>query len=139
MNVRLDHSCGIVPLQRRANQWLVLLVLQGRTWSFPKGHVELGESPKQTAERELHEETNLQVAEYLAQSPFEERYIFSEHQIRVHKSVLFFPALVTGDLKVQREELLDAIWMPLEVAGPKLTHGTTRQIWQKVCFLTAEN
>ena len=136
---RFEHSCGIVPLQQSRAKWRVLLILQGRTWSFPKGHVETGELPKQTAERELREETNLQIEKYLANSPFEERYTFAEHQIRVHKSVLFFPALVTGELKVQLEELLDAIWVPLELAGSKLTHTSTRHIWQQVRELTAQN
>ena len=29
-------------------------------WTIPKGHVEPGEEPKQTAEREIREETGLQ-------------------------------------------------------------------------------
>lgn len=31
------------------------------TWSFPGGHMEYGETPEQTAEREAKEETNVQI------------------------------------------------------------------------------
>lgn len=139
MRRRCDKSCGIVPLQKRGGKWTILLISQGGTWSFPKGHAEPGESPKQTAERELREETNLSVARYLSHNPLEESYTFVENQILIEKSVLYFPALVEGDLQLQLEEISQGRWLPLELAGARLTHFTTRQIWQGVRELAVAN
>ena len=62
-----DNSFGIVPLTYRQNFWEVFLVqhLNGAHWGFPKGRAEKGESLKQTAERELFEETGMKVIRYL--------------------------------------------------------------------------
>jgi len=57
-----EKSCGAV-IFRRTDVWNVLLIRhnKGRHVSFPKGHVEPGETESQTAEREILEETGLRV------------------------------------------------------------------------------
>ena len=63
--MKKEFSFGIVPLQCVNEQWQVLLVQhQAGHWAFPKGHAEIGEEPKQTAERELLEETGLVAKEW---------------------------------------------------------------------------
>ena len=55
--MKYEKSCGAV-IFRRAEGWNVLLIrhTKGRHISFPKGHVEQGETEAQTAEREIREE-----------------------------------------------------------------------------------
>ena len=60
--MRYEKSCGAVIFRKDEN-WNVLLIrhAKGRHISFPKGHVEPGETESQTAEREILEETGLRV------------------------------------------------------------------------------
>ncbi len=135
-NPREDRSIGIVPLQYHMGQWQTLLILQRCTWSFPKGHAFAGESMRQTAERELLEETGLRVIEYFSQVPFNERYTFtSQEGIEVKKRVDFFPALVGGKLLLQAAEVHDARWVRIEDAERELSYQSTRRIWIEVCDL----
>lgn len=60
--VRETTSGGVV-FRRNAdtNQVEILLIQDAKNrWTIPKGHVEPGEEPKATAEREIKEETGLQ-------------------------------------------------------------------------------
>ncbi len=55
-----EKSCGAVVFTRENGEIRYVLVRQrSGQYSFPKGHVERGESEKQTALREIWEETGL--------------------------------------------------------------------------------
>ncbi len=111
-----ETSYGIIPLRLEDDEWEVLLVQHknGGHWGFPKGHPEEGESPKETAERELTEETALQVTEYLPEHQLTEHYSFERGGETVGKTVHFFHALVHEELALDQSELLSAKWLPLE-------------------------
>jgi bis(5'-nucleosidyl)-tetraphosphatase len=49
----------VVVVRRDTDSWRYLLLRVYRTWDFPKGGVELGETPLQAAVREVAEETML--------------------------------------------------------------------------------
>jgi len=52
-------SAGVVVVRRAHGGWRYLLLRVYRTWDFPKGGVEAGETPMQAARREVAEETAL--------------------------------------------------------------------------------
>lgn len=60
--VRETTSGGIVFRHREKDGQVEILLIQDakKRWTIPKGHVEPEEEPKQTAEREIREETGLQ-------------------------------------------------------------------------------
>src|ERR1700753_2284949 len=60
--VRETTSGGIVFRRHGKDSAMQVLLMQDakNRWTIPKGHVEPGEEPKQTAEREIREETGLQ-------------------------------------------------------------------------------
>ena len=53
-------SAGVVVLRRFPEGWRCLVLRAYRNWDFPKGLVEDGESPRETAVREVWEETSLE-------------------------------------------------------------------------------
>lgn len=109
---------GIVPLRREANEWTVLLVFHRKGfWGLPKGHGEAGETPQQSAVRELFEETGLHIVEFLSWLPFEEHYTVNDEP----KIVSYYAALVAGEIVLQAEEIEHAQWMSLSTAIAQAT------------------
>jgi len=61
--VRREFSAGGIVVRRmRGREWIAAIRPQGRPaghWVLPKGHIEAGETPEQTAEREVLEEAGV--------------------------------------------------------------------------------
>jgi len=109
-----DNSFGIVPLTKRKGSFEVFLIQHrnGGHWGFPKGHSEKGESPKEAAERELFEETAMQIIHYLDTPPLVEKYQFKRAGELIDKTVHFYLAEVTAQYTLQTEEIIAGAWMP---------------------------
>lgn len=57
---KLEHSSGAVLYTEEQGEIRYILVQERNgNWGFPKGHIEAGESRRQTALREIREETGL--------------------------------------------------------------------------------
>ena len=56
-----EKSCGAIVYRKYHGNTEILLIkhINSGHWSFPKGHVERGETEVQTAHREILEETNI--------------------------------------------------------------------------------
>lgn len=133
-----EKSYGIIPLRQENGVWQVLLILHqgGRHWAFPKGHGDAGETALDSARRELKEETGLDIQKLLQDSPLVERYQFHRKHEVVVKTVQYFPALVSGELKLQAEEIRDAKWVALKDAARHLTFKESKEMCNKlVIFL----
>jgi len=58
--VREPTAGGIVYRKKPSGEVEILLIADSKNrWTIPKGHIEEGETPRQTAEREIQEETGL--------------------------------------------------------------------------------
>lgn len=127
-----EESFGIIPLRQTQSEWYVLLIRhqKGRHWAFPKGHGNPGETPLQSATRELKEETNLDIERLLQEHPLTEDYQFYLKKDIVHKKVSYFPAVVKGDLVLQEEEIQDAKWVLLEEAASHLSFKESQAMCQ---------
>ncbi|MFQ6038488.1 MAG: NUDIX domain-containing protein [Candidatus Aminicenantales bacterium] len=52
-------SAGIIVVRKEEGRWKYLFLRAYRNWDFPKGEVEEGEDPFETALRETEEETGI--------------------------------------------------------------------------------
>ena len=129
-----EESCGIIPLKQENGIWQVLLILHqgGRHWAFPKGHGNPGETAVDSARRELKEETGLDIEKFLQDDPLTERYQFHRKREIVVKTVQYFPALVSGNLQLQAEEIRDAKWVPLKESPRYLTFREAKEMCNKL-------
>ena len=95
----MEKSCGAIIF----NEGKVLVVKQtSGFYGFRKGHVEIGETEKETAIREVKEETGLDI-KIISDKRYTQSYIVKEN---VHKDVVFFIAkLENNNEKRQVEEI----------------------------------
>ena len=99
-------------------------------WCLPKGHIEKGETPEQTAVREVHEETGIkgEVTGSIATID----YWFTGENQRVHKLVHHFVLRqVSGHLTVEGDpdhEAEDAAWVPFHELPAVLSYPNERRI-----------
>jgi bis(5'-nucleosidyl)-tetraphosphatase len=130
MDVFHEASFGIIPIQNIDQEWKVLLILHkgGRHWAFPKGRGNPGETPIDSAKRELKEETGLDVEKLLQDEPLTERYEFRRKGQTVIKTVQYFPAYVSGEVRLQPEEIQDSKWVLLKEAVRHLTFREAREM-----------
>lgn len=114
--MKKEHCYGIVPLTYRENYWEVFIVqhLKGNYWGFPKGHGEAGESPKQSAERELKEETAMRVIRYLPHPYLTQFYQFKREEELIEKTIHFYLAEVDPKYCVNSPEVIQGKWIPLK-------------------------
>lgn len=132
-----ELSFGVIPLRRGPAGWEVLLLRHknGHHWAFPKGHHEAGETPLQTAQRELAEETGLQVQKWLHEELLWESYNFHRKEHLVHKKVGYLLATVEGVLQLQESEISEAMWVALDCARAQVTHKEMRRLCQQAIAL----
>ena len=123
--VRETTSGGIV-FRRKPSDGSIEILLIGdakNRWTIPKGHVEEGEEPKQTAEREIREETGLQdmkVYSWLGKVNF--RYRRGHTLVLMTMHIYLVEGLKDTD-NLKGEEWMTAVkWMPSSEAIDKIAY-----------------
>ncbi len=107
---------------------LLTIVPRGtRVTGLPKGGANPGESPEQTAAREVREETGttVDVRERLG----EVSYWYRRHGRRIHKTVHFFLCEYVSGSTADHDHEVDAVrWIPLGDATRRLTYPAERRL-----------
>jgi 8-oxo-dGTP diphosphatase len=99
-------------------------------WTFPKGLVEKGEKPEQTALREVREETGYE-AEILA--PLEPSvYWFYRDGQRVKKRVDWFLMRPLARRGGHDREVLETEWVPIPEAFKRLKYRADRMLLEEI-------
>lgn len=126
-------SCGAVVLRRQDDQVLLIQYYDGH-WSFPKGRMESGETERETALREVREETGLAVRLL----PGFRAETVSIKRSAGAKTVFFLGMPVSGRERVQRTELASQKWIPVKAALELVTYAADREILQKALRFAAD-
>ncbi len=126
-----EKSCGAVVYFKDSRVKYLLLQYEARHWDFVKGNVEEGETEKETAVRELREETGIADAVFL--DGFKEKisYFYKRQGATVYKEVVFFlMEAKTMNVKLSFEHVAFD-WLTYEDALKKLTFKNARDVLQK--------
>ena len=96
-------------------------------WGLPKGLVEPGEEPEQTAVREVQEETGLQGE--IVRSLGDISYWFVWDGERVRKKVAFYlMRALGGDISQHDREMEEIRWFPLAQAVKRASYPSERDV-----------
>ena len=124
-----EKSCGALVVRRDGDQFYILMIRHktGGHRSFPKGHVEAGESEYATALREVMEETASRIA---ILSDFRATVSYSPTP-GVMKEVVYFLAFTTeAEIHAREGEIAEVEWIPLEEAEHCLTHENDKTVFR---------
>jgi 8-oxo-dGTP pyrophosphatase MutT (NUDIX family) len=128
----LERQYSAGGLVVRAGEVLLIATAGGRRWQLPKGHVEEGESPEQTAVREVREETGV-TGEVVAALPSID-YTFVERgtrRIRKHVDYYLLAYLEGSERDFDRHEVDGARWFPWSEAVARLSHANERRVAER--------
>ena len=94
-----------------------------KKWGLPKGHVEVGETPSETALREVTEETGLSEVE-LGPELITIDWEFCTGGERIHKFATFFLMFseVGEPVPALGEGITETRWVPLEAAHRRISY-----------------
>lgn len=125
--MQYEKSCGAIVYRKfHGNIELLLIKNQnGGHWSFPKGHVEAGETEEQTALREIKEETGIDV---ILDTSFRKVITYAPKK-EITKDVVYFLGKATSyDYTPQEEEIAKIKWVEINHAGTMLSYDNDRQL-----------
>src|SRR4051812_5914797 len=152
-----EISAGAVVLRRLRGEWQVAVIEpRGRygekgekkkkqLLALPKGNIDQGEKPQETALREVHEETGVE-AEPIAKLG-DVKYVYNRSWsdgAKVFKVVSFYLFRYLsgkiGDIKEEmRHEVAHALWLPLKEAPKKLSYKGEREMAVKAVEWVTSN
>ena len=127
MEVVRSAGAALYTVQDGETRWVLVREKSGSV-GLPKGHVEKGETPKQTALREIREETGLQ-AELCGGKPLVDAYPLADGRL---KHVTYYLARYADQaLNPDPTQVEEAMLLPLEEALATLSHSSARRILRR--------
>lgn len=128
--MKTEKSCGMVIFTQLANEHKYVLVQsKNGQFGFPKGHIEIGETEKETARREVWEEVRL-IPKFLA--GFREISEYFIPSINVKKQVVFFLGYYQSqEIIIQEAELKGAFLVSFKEAMDLLVYENDKKILAK--------
>ena len=133
-----EKSCGALVYRRFHGNTELLLIkhANGGHWSFPKGHVEEGETEIETARREIKEETGVDV---IIDTTFREVVTYSPKKDTQKDVIYFIARATTFDYTPQEEEVSQVKWVEINRAQSFLTYDNDKQLVNKAKAVIKES
>lgn len=132
-NVKRQVSSGGVIFRKSDNRIEVALIkVKGDRWALPKGMVDKGEKPEETAFREIREETGIEGILLDKLGDIEYWYFSKDEQVKYHKFVHFYLfEYRSGSIEDHDWEVEEARWFPIKDAIMTLSYKSEKEIMEK--------
>ena len=124
-----EKSCGTIIVRSTGKNKEVLLIRNknGGHWSFPKGHMEKGESERETAIREVFEEAGFTPC---LEDTFREELHYRMSPVG-EKTVVLFLAEYDGNIRVRADEIRAYAWADYDKAEKMLDHENVSRVLKR--------
>ena len=119
-----ENSCGAIVFNENTEK-ILLVKMHNGNWGFPKGHIENNETKEETAIREVHEETNVNI-KIIPDFEREIKYIPNEKTIK--KVTIFAGITQDEDVKIDTFEIEDFQWCTYEEALKLVTYKLQKDV-----------
>ncbi|MBI4028953.1 MAG: NUDIX domain-containing protein [Candidatus Blackburnbacteria bacterium] len=128
---RQFSSGGTAYRQSSSNtEWLLIKPTGKNRWQLPKGWIDKGETSREAALREVHEESGVEGE--LGEKVDTITIFFAENGERVIKKVDFYLVKYLKDTKEGHDwETEEVVWLPYEAAFEKLTFKSEKEVLKK--------
>jgi len=125
-----EKSCGAIVYRKSHGNTEILLIkhVNSGHWSFPKGHVESGETEIETALREIKEETGIDV---IIDPSFRETVSYFPKKDTQKEVVYFIGKAKNFEFIPQKEEIAQIKWVDIGHAASVLTYENDKNIVSK--------
>jgi len=148
-----EFSAGGVVLRKARQGWRIAVIEpQREAWvvgsnrkkpqklllALPKGLVDPGETPEQTAVREVKEETGITGEVVRALGSID--YWFVAENRRVHKTVHHYLLVaLSGELSDEDTEVTEVAWVALDDLDDRLAYADERRLVRKAMQLLSDH
>ena len=125
------RSAGIIPYRRtdRGPEFLLLFNTFFEQWQFPRGGVCPDETDLQCAQRELIEETGLNIRQVHEDCRVELHYLAKIRDYQIERTVVYYLAEVnSGEISFGDEDHCEASWVGPQEAWELLTETGPEQL-----------
>lgn len=140
--LRFQVSSGGIIFRRRGGKVEIALIAVkgGNVWCLPKGIVDKGENPEETALREVREETGLTGRILGRIGSISYWYFIKEENAKCKKTVDFYlMEYEKGSTKDHDWEVDEASWVPIEEAAERASYKGDRRIIEKAKEMITEH
>jgi 8-oxo-dGTP diphosphatase len=134
VSIKTQTSSGGVIYKKENNgpEIALIAVKGGDVWCLPKGIIEKGEQPDQTAVREVKEETGLHGSIISKIGDISYWYYLKDENAKCRKTVHFYlMKYISGNVEDHNFEVDDVLWFPLNEALMKVSYKGDREIVTK--------
>ncbi len=138
-----EKSAGVIIFRKEGKDIKYLLLFKRyktEYWDLPKGNIEPGEEPLQTAEREAKEETGIIDLKFVPGFEEKLKWVYRlEGQLHFKTVVYYLAETVTKDVKISHEHF-NFGWFTLSEAEKIIKHKDTKELLNKAqAFIEIKN
>jgi len=126
-----EKSCGAVVFRRGEQVEYLLLHYEAGHWDYVKGQVEPNETERDTAKRELSEETGIADGRFVEGFKESVHYVYRRRGRTIFKEVVFYLVeALESDVRLSFEHVGYA-WFDYKKALERLTFSNAKKVLEK--------